>query len=334
MTFKIGFIGAGHHASWTLYPTLQYFPEVELACVCDLDGEKAKRVGRRFGAERFYTDYREMLDKEKLGAVFGCGGPVLHAKLISECIDRRIPLFVEKPPAPTAGELKALARRADKTDIPIMVAFMHRFAPVTVWAKKAMTTSGFGRTMMIYAREGLWGMALKDMALDSGIHHLDLMRYLCGEVQWVQATCCTDGDKRHGMAIAMWFKNGILGQLSLNSMESLSTPSDIVEIHGDRGQWLRLDNWSKGMWIRDPGVLFAPPEDPADSSLYYEQGWTAAGMNRATQMQGYVGEIACFLQGLKDGKKPEPNLWDAYRALQLVEAIAGSAKSGEKAFLE
>ena len=188
--------------------------------------------------------------------------------------------------------------------------------------------------MMIYAREGLWGMLLKDMAMDSGIHHIDLLRYLCGEVQWVQATCCTDGDKRHGVAVVMWFKNGILGQLSLNSLESLSTPSDIIEIHGDQGQWIRLDNWSKGMWIRDQGVLFTPPEDPINSSLYYEHSWTGAATNRSTQIQGYVGEIACFLQCLKDGKRPEPNLWDAYRDIQLVEAINCSAKTGEKFFIE
>jgi len=275
-----------------------------------------------------------MLDQERLDALFCCGGPRLHAEVIAEAIGRGLPLFVEKPPAPTSAELRTLAGKADAAGSRIMVAFMHRFAPVAQWARKALESDRFGRTMMIFAREGLWGMDRDGLVMDSGIHHIDLMRSFCGDVEWVQAVRVTDGAKRHAVAATLMFANGVLGQLNLNSLESLTTPSDIIEIHGTKGGFLRLDNWSRVSWIRDPGPLFSPPDDPLDGTLSYEHGWTAAGANRSTTVQGYQGEMAHFFDCLEKGTRPSPDLWDGYRAVQLVEAINRSAATGTRVTIE
>lgn len=331
---RIVFIGAGNHAVWTLYPTLQYFPHVNLVAVCDLDGAKAESVAHKYGAPRSYTDYSRMLDTENPDAVFCCGGPSLHVAVIRQCIERKLPLFVEKPPAPSAAELKNLADDARNSSVPVMVAFMHRFAPVTTWAMRVMQNERFGKTMMAFAREGLWAMDGNNMVMDSGIHHLDLLRGLFGDVGWVQATKVSDGYKRHAVAVTMMFCNGVLGQVNLNSLESLTTPSDVIEIHGDQGGYVRLDNWTKATWVRDPGSLFHPPQDPMNSSLTYEHGWTAAGANRSTLVQGYVDEIGHFLSCLADDRKPVPNLDDGYRALQLVEAINHSTNTGQRVSID
>ena len=64
---RIGFVGCGGHATSVLYPTLHRIPQVELVAVCDLKEELAKRNARFFGALRWYTDVREMLEKEDFG---------------------------------------------------------------------------------------------------------------------------------------------------------------------------------------------------------------------------------------------------------------------------
>jgi len=51
------------------YPTFQFAP-VDLVSVCDLDRSRAEACARQFGAQRVYTDHREMLDKEKPEVVF------------------------------------------------------------------------------------------------------------------------------------------------------------------------------------------------------------------------------------------------------------------------
>jgi len=275
-----------------------------------------------------------MLDQEDMDALFCCVNSKLHAMVIQEAIGRSIPLFVEKPPATTAAEMKVLAEEADSRGATLMVAFMHRFAPITVWAQKVMADEQFGRTMMIYAREGIWGCPGKSMVRDSAIHHIDLLRHLGGDIKWVQAAGCSDGDRRNAYAVSLMFANGILGQMSLNTMEAFSYPNDAIEIHGDQGGYLRLDNWVKATWHRDSGNMWSTPDDHRAGSLTYEHGWTAAGTNRSTKMQGYVDEFAHFFECLKTGKKPSPDYWDGYRALQVVEAIIESSETESRVIIE
>lgn len=332
---KAGFIGAGNHATWSLYPALQHVPAFKLMAVCDLDEGRAKSAADRFGIPSVYTDYLEMLDCESLDALFCCGGPKLHAMVIAEAIKRDLSLFVEKPPAPTAAEVLTLAQQADESDAKVMIGFMHRFAHATNWARKAIESDDFGKVMMCYAREGIWGTGMDTLVMDSGIHHLDLLLALAGRVASVQSRSVTNGESRHGYAAMLQFANGALGQVGLNSLEALGTPSDIIEIHGDRGQWLRIDNWQRATLFRDPQTFVEPPNELSHANLQYEHSWTAAGVNQSAVLQGYAGELLQFERVVKGDAAAQPDLRDGFRAMQLVEAIRESAaKDGASVTLE
>lgn len=345
-TIRVACIGAGHHATWTLYPTLQYIPEIEMVAICDLNESKLTIASKRFGIPRTYTDYKQMLAKETVDAVICCGGPALHAMVLETCLRSGLPLFTEKPPALTAADTKRLAEIADKMNGTVMVAFMHRYATVTEWAKKAIQTPEFGKLVMLYAREGIWGASAEHLVLDSGIHHIDLLGALGGPVDWLFAARNSIDEKRTGIAVILHFDNGIIGQMNVNSLESISTPSDVVEIHGNNGQWIRIDNWNKAIWFKDFAPIHEAPEDPKDSiglyegpvdphdsCLVYEHSWTGAATNRATLLQGYVGELRHFFDCLNNKTKPKPDLWDGYRAMAIVEAINQSIETSEKVFL-
>ncbi len=66
---RAGFIGCGSHSSRNIYPALQFAP-VKLIATCDLSIEKARAFAVKYGAERAYSDYQEMLRDEELDAVF------------------------------------------------------------------------------------------------------------------------------------------------------------------------------------------------------------------------------------------------------------------------
>lgn len=66
---RAGFIGCGVHAYRNVYPAFRYAP-VELVAVTDLQEDRAAAFAREFGAQRSYTDYREMLAREELDCVF------------------------------------------------------------------------------------------------------------------------------------------------------------------------------------------------------------------------------------------------------------------------
>ncbi|MEM2186645.1 MAG: Gfo/Idh/MocA family oxidoreductase, partial [Thermofilaceae archaeon] len=67
---RIGFIGSGGiaaaHAS-----RLARMEDVELTAFSDVDLGRARMLAERYGG-RAYADWREMLEREKLDAVFIC----------------------------------------------------------------------------------------------------------------------------------------------------------------------------------------------------------------------------------------------------------------------
>ena len=66
---RAGFIGCGSHSYRHIYPTFQFAP-VSLAATCDLDIGKVRAFAAKFGAKSAYDDYRVMLEREELDAVF------------------------------------------------------------------------------------------------------------------------------------------------------------------------------------------------------------------------------------------------------------------------
>ena len=110
---RVGFVGCGHHATHKIYPALRYAP-IELVAVCDLDPQKAERNRRNFGAERAYTDYQDMMDKEKLDAVMAVVNAEVHCKVALDALQRGLHVWTDKPPAASVADLQGLAEARRK----------------------------------------------------------------------------------------------------------------------------------------------------------------------------------------------------------------------------
>jgi len=95
MTLRIGFIGTGNIAQAHLQ-RLDQIEEAEVVALCDLDLERAEAVQEAFGGA-VYADYRQMLAREQLDAVYICIPPFAHLDQELEAVKRGIHLYVEKP---------------------------------------------------------------------------------------------------------------------------------------------------------------------------------------------------------------------------------------------
>src|SRR6266508_4954118 len=126
---RIAFVGAGNHATESLYPNIAHIPEFDLVAVCDLLPEKARYAARKYGAPESFTDVETMLDRVQPQGVCICGQPAMHYEVGMQVLQRGIPVFMEKPPAPTLAQAKALAGADKLHNSWGMVGFMKRFAP-------------------------------------------------------------------------------------------------------------------------------------------------------------------------------------------------------------
>ena len=99
---RIALAGAGFYAANHLHAWADLAPEgAELVAVCDLDAGKAERAARAFGATA-YTDFADMLDRERPDLVDIVTQMHAHRALAEIAAAKRVGMIVQKPLAPGA----------------------------------------------------------------------------------------------------------------------------------------------------------------------------------------------------------------------------------------
>ena len=77
---KIGIIGCGGIGTGKHLPSLAKVPEAEVVAFCDIIPERAEKAAKEFGPAdaRVYTDYKELLEKEKDIEVIHLSGHIVE----------------------------------------------------------------------------------------------------------------------------------------------------------------------------------------------------------------------------------------------------------------
>ena len=77
---KIGFVGCGGIANFHFgHYDNNKIPNAQIVAVCDLLDDRAQKAAERFNAKP-YKCWKEMLDKEKLDALYVCVEPCAHMR--------------------------------------------------------------------------------------------------------------------------------------------------------------------------------------------------------------------------------------------------------------
>jgi len=195
---KVGFgvIGTGifgeNHA--VVYSRL---PGAELVAVCDVNAERARAVGEKYGARAVYTDYRELLRNPDVQAVSVATPDFAHRDIAVAAAQAGKHILCEKPLATSVKEAQDIVNAAKKAGVKLMVDYHNRINPPLAAAKQSVEAGEIGQPVYAYIRLSnmkyvpttflSWGS--KSSALwFLGSHTIDLMRYLLtDEVQRVHA---------------------------------------------------------------------------------------------------------------------------------------------------
>ena len=108
---RVGLIGLGKMGISHL-AIIKAHPEVELAAICD-STRYALDVLNKYTGIKCHTDYREMIDEERLDCVFVATPSKAHAAMVKYALEHNLHVFCEKPFVldPTAGlELIEIAK--------------------------------------------------------------------------------------------------------------------------------------------------------------------------------------------------------------------------------
>ncbi|MDW8320357.1 MAG: Gfo/Idh/MocA family oxidoreductase [Armatimonadota bacterium] len=308
----VAFIGAGSHANYAHYPSLSEMEDVRIVAVCDLNPERAAATAQRWNIPRTYTDYRQMLQETQPQAVYVILPPHLMFDIVVDCLNRKLHVFMEKPPGITLGQTQNLARLAERNGCLTMVGFQRRFVPLVVQARRRVEERGaitqcLARFVKSGGTEDYYGGAVDILTCDA-IHAVDTLRWMGGEVKKIVSKV----DRFHAPVdnafnALVEFESGAAGILLTNWVTGRRIFS--VEMHA---------------------FNISAYAEPDDRALIYRDGslepeiilnTEAAGSSAPHRYLGFYDENRHFIDCLKSGQQPQTCFADAVKTMELVERI-------------
>lgn len=192
--FKVGIIGCGRISPFHGMPVKSQ-PNAQLVACCDLKEERAIDRAKLYGCKKTYTDFEEMIVKEKLDVVHICLPHYLHSPIAVRAMELGCHVLTEKPMAISMEQAKAMVDTAKKTGKTLGVIFQNRYNAGSQLVKKALEAGHLGkilaakcnvtwcRTPEYYTGsdwKGTWEMEGGGAIIDQAIHTIDLMCWFIG----------------------------------------------------------------------------------------------------------------------------------------------------------
>ena len=311
-------IGAGGHSSKNMYPYFWLLKGAQVVANADLDLDRARRVAGRFGIEHSYSDYRQMLEREKPAGVLVCVNSTFHAQVALELLAAGYHVYLEKPSCNTLAEAQAMLAASRAAGRICMTAYKKRFAPAYVKAKAIVEGEDFGEPTLLTLLRTRGPFAPTDdpheaYLLQWGCHVVDLVTYLFGPVASVSAM--KTGPSPWAYAMTLRFANEAVGSFAVTERVK-GRNWEHVTLVGAGGVSVQVDN-STEMWAAKDNQPFA----------HHKPDWVS-GSSLGPVEQGYSGELQAFVDAIAGGHDPEANMTQATHTMAVYEAMQASAANG------
>ena len=333
MTLRVGIIGTGAIANLhaRAYKNIGY----TIRACTNVTQEKGKAFAATHGAE-FIERYEDLCGHAEVDFVDVCTFPAFRLDAVRACAALSKPIQVQKPIAAnlaTAREMVDLARRAG---IVLGVVSQHRFDRASQFVSSAIERGRLGkllqcdayvkwhRTDEYYGRpaKGSWATEGGGALINQAIHQVDLLLWFAGAVRAVfgmwQLGAAHKIESEDIVNAVLRYASGATGVIQA-STAFWPGYNERIELHGTRGSAIisgdQLTSWDvKG----DSGE--PPPLGTGVAS--------GASDPMAISVDSFERQFLDFGEAIKTGRPPLVSGDEGYRALELVDAVYRSCRSG------
>jgi predicted dehydrogenase len=198
---RVAALGAGYFSQFH-YRAWRRLADAELAAVCDLDPDRARETAARYGTKKAYTDLVTMLDATRPDVLDVVTPPATHLMAIEAAAMRGIDVICQKPFCGSLERAQQAVSMARSAGIALIVHENFRFQPWYGVFKRLLATGELGEVYQAtfwlrpgdgqgedayLARQPYFRKMQRFAIHETGIHLIDVFRYLFGEVRSVQA---------------------------------------------------------------------------------------------------------------------------------------------------
>ena len=248
---KIGLIGAGRIAGHHIR-AIKKFKNLQITSFCDIDKKKINNHNLQKKIKT-YGHFDEMLKSENLDLVVlmtPSGMHYYHAKNILK--KHKVNIIIEKPICLKTSQVSELYKLAKKKNVQIFPVYQNRYNKCIQFLKQKNTIKNLGKIRIVsvqvrwcrpqrYYNLADWrGTFSHDggSLTNQGIHHLDVLRYICGEVLSVNAKMSTLGvniEVEDTVVANLEFASGALGTLEVTTAARPIDYNATISIVGSKG---------------------------------------------------------------------------------------------------
>ena len=319
---------AGHHAR-----SIEKIPNLlKLVAVCDLVEERAMELSNSHNVPAYNNYYKMVLDHPEIDIISIITPSGMHFEHANDIImNCKKHVVIEKPMVMTLKQGNELKKQADSKGVKIFPVFQYRFNKAVQKIRETHKSNDLGelflatvrtrwcRPQRYYDRDQWRGTYSHDggALTNQGIHHLDLLRYLAGEVKKVNARMKTFGVKEEiedTIVANLEFESGALGLIEITTAARPDDFESSISVLGDKGLAI------VGGWATNDLITFSP--DPDQQKINSEKFPDVYGYGHK---QIYAGAY----DSIVNNGAPAVEYEDAIKTIQLLHSIYKSAEIGD-----
>ncbi len=309
----------------------------KLTVCTDLNEAVGRQFAAKYGAE-FVRSYEDVCRHPNVDFVDVCTFPDFRLQPTRACAASHKHLQVQKPIATTVETAREMVRVAREAGILLGVVSQHRFDDASLFLNKALSENRLGRILQAdayvkwyrsaeyYSRpiKGSWATEGGGALMNQAIHQVDLLRWLIGPVREVfgywQTGALHKIESEDVVSAALKYTCGATGVIQA-STAFWPGFTERIEIHGTKGSATisgdRLTAWQvQNDWGEAPPLAAEVASGASDPM--------------AISLTPFERQFRDFGEAIRTGRKPLIAGEEGLQAIEVVDAVYRSCRTGEK----
>jgi UDP-N-acetyl-2-amino-2-deoxyglucuronate dehydrogenase len=334
MATHVGIIGAGNISETHARAALE-IPGVQVVAVFGENRERAARLAARCQAAAY--DSLDAFLAHRPMEIVAVGSPSgMHAVQGIAAARAGLHVLVEKPIDVTVERADALIRAADEAHVALGVFFQDRFKPGPRRLKALVEAGRLGRPLVVDACvpwyrppeyytgsrwRGTWGLDGGGALMNQGIHTVDLLLWLVGDVKRVQAVTAAQWHRievEDTAAVLLEFECGAIGTL-LATTAARPGYARRIQVSGTLGSAVLEQDCLVAIDVESPG--------PGTDAVPSEEVGASASSPVVADVGPHRAVIEDLLEAIRDGRSPRCDGREGRRSVAVVRAIYEAAGS-------
>ena len=335
MTWHVGLLGGGN-ISRTHGRAAAELPDVKVVAVHGANPEKARGLAVEHGVPS-HDSLEAFLDQRPMDVVLIGSPSGVHAQQAIAAVRKGLHVLCEKPLDIKLPQVDALLAEAERAGVKLGVMFQDRTKQDLRRLKSLLDDGRIGRPLLVSASvrwwrppeyyssqrwRGTWEFDGGGALMNQGVHTVDLLLWLLGDVRRVQARTATvlhEIEVEDTAVALLEFTSGAVATLEATTAAWPGYPRRL-EITGSEGTVVvEGDRIAKA-------DLRTPLEQPAGGRA---DGNAQGSSHLIADASGHRALLEDFLRAIETGGRPLCDGREGRRSVELVQAVYESARTGQ-----